>query len=727
MRIVRTIFLSLLAAFFVTAAVLLSIDGNLSRLTGWSHLRPGDNLFPGGKEVFDTVSWMRIQDADDMVECEKKPNGTWWVTKPYYDRMDPAMAQAIVMFSENAKIVDSLPLNNIVRGSMREFGVESSPLHFTLKSQDKEDGRATTRARFTLGSRVPWYVMTEDAQSKQMLPGETVYLRTPFYGRDKRIHVVTLGEILRVFQSGMAHVRDHRPLLFHEKNVKEITIEQDGRKLVVGLDSTGNKWSILSPLSLAADEAAVMKLIVDLQKLSADKISEPQDMPIPREAKDRATKVTLAFRGKEAPVTLSLFLPEATEANSHVTHGLATVSDRDAVFQIPLKSTTHEEKGEVKVDRVGMRDLPLTLSELRSRSFTDIVPDNVVRMSLSKEGMRYPLLLQYIPGEELGRVEAKWLYSADRKPFRDADMAQVSELLAALSHLPVAGFATDPLSESGDSSTDAARFGLNAPAYTLMVAMRPCTERARLFGRDVPLVKDKAVRTYVFRRMKHGNTGVWYGKELGKPSVYEMSSKAMGAFSSDPLVWEHKKLLSFLTYQVKHLGISKLPRSGEARMETLDTTYDYLDESWKATKDGEDVSAKLNPHRASFYLKTLQEMNVRMWLDSEDEEALKALETPLCRITLDLEIEEAPDMVVIDAEKRGGPQDASDEDVDRALRDAAMGNLPKRKESYTIELAPSSVLSGKNGYFYGRISGRKELFTLPLNTVQVLFSDLMEH
>lgn len=162
-------------------------------------------------------------------------------------------------------------------------------------------------------------------------------------------------------------------------------------------------------------------------------------------------------------------------------------------------------------------------------------------------------------------------------------------------------------------------------------------------------------------------------------------------------------------------------------METLDTTYDYLDESWKATKDGEDVSAKLNPHRASFYLKTLQEMNVRMWLDSEDEEALKALETPLCRITLDLEIEEAPDMVVIDAEKRGGPQDASDEDVDRALRDAAMGNLPKRKESYTIELAPSSVLSGKNGYFYGRISGRKELFTLPLNTVQVLFSDLMEH
>ncbi len=293
--------------------------------------------------------------------------------------------------------------------------------------------------------------------------------------------------------------------------------------------------------------------------------------------------------------------------------------------------------------------------------------------------------------------------------------------------MPVAGFATDPLSESGDSSSDAERFGLNAPAYTLMVAMRPCAERAVLFGRDVPLVKDKSIRTYVFRRMKHGNTGVWYGKEQGKPSVYEMSSKAMGAFASDPLVWENKRLLSFLTYQVKHLGISKLPRSGEARMENLDATYDYLDEPWEAKLDGQDVSGKLNSHRANFYLKTLQEMNVKMWLDPEDADALKALETPLCRIRLDLEIEDAPDMVVIDPEQQGGLTGASSEDVDRALRDAAMGNLPKKKVSYIIELAPSSVLSGKNGYFYGRISGRKELFALPLNTVQILFSDLLEH
>lgn len=162
-------------------------------------------------------------------------------------------------------------------------------------------------------------------------------------------------------------------------------------------------------------------------------------------------------------------------------------------------------------------------------------------------------------------------------------------------------------------------------------------------------------------------------------------------------------------------------------MENLDATYDYLDESWEAKLDGQDVSGKLNSHRANFYLKTLQEMNVKMWLDPEDADALKALETPLCRIRLDLEIEDAPDMVVIDPEQQGGLTGASSEDVDRALRDAAMGNLPKKKVSYIIELAPSSVLSGKNGYFYGRISGRKELFALPLNTVQILFSDLLEH
>ena len=88
MRIISTIVLVLLAALCVTAATFLAIDGNIARLTGWYHFKPGMPLFSKENTTkLQDVSWMRIESLHDRIECAKQADGSWWITKPFHDRM----------------------------------------------------------------------------------------------------------------------------------------------------------------------------------------------------------------------------------------------------------------------------------------------------------------------------------------------------------------------------------------------------------------------------------------------------------------------------------------------------------------------------------------------------------------------------------------------------------------------------------------------------------------
>ena len=115
MRILPTVLLSLTAIGSVTLSAFLAVDGNLARITGWYRFEPGMHLF--AKENADwlnEVCWMRIQDLHDEIVCTKDEEGTWWIVKPFRDRLSPAVVQAIFSFTANARLVDTLPLNNVL-------------------------------------------------------------------------------------------------------------------------------------------------------------------------------------------------------------------------------------------------------------------------------------------------------------------------------------------------------------------------------------------------------------------------------------------------------------------------------------------------------------------------------------------------------------------------------------------------------------------------------------
>ena len=66
MRTFRFILLILITLASVGAAVLLTIDGNLSRIIGRTAFSSGERLFPYTREEMNEVSWMRINCVGDV-------------------------------------------------------------------------------------------------------------------------------------------------------------------------------------------------------------------------------------------------------------------------------------------------------------------------------------------------------------------------------------------------------------------------------------------------------------------------------------------------------------------------------------------------------------------------------------------------------------------------------------------------------------------------------------
>ena len=182
---------------------------------------------------------MRIKDLHDEIVCAKDENGVWWIIRPFKDKLSPAAVQAIFAFTANARLVDTLPLNNITRSNMREFGVETAPHTIVLKKPDGKDS-LTTVARYTLGSTSPWLADAGDGES--LLP--TTYLRTSFYGRDKRIHVVS-GNILNIFKDGLEALRDSSPMQFDIEQIRGITITTGENQLKINRTLEAAQLSIM--------------------------------------------------------------------------------------------------------------------------------------------------------------------------------------------------------------------------------------------------------------------------------------------------------------------------------------------------------------------------------------------------------------------------------------------------------------------------------------------------
>ncbi len=750
MRLLTTITLFLLAVLAVTMSVFLKVDGNLARVTGWYRFEPGMPLFfrentEQLEEQLDKVCWMRIEDLNDRIECARDEFGNWWIVKPFRDRLAPEAAQAILSFTGRATVVDTLPLNNTTRSNMREFGVETSPHRITLKVQDS-DGGLTTIARYTLGSASPW--LADAGNGTDLLP--TTYLRTNFYGRDKRIHVVS-GNILGLFKDGLEALRDPRPLQLVPEDAVAVSIRKEAgetgeaEEIELSRISAESDWSITAPVLTAADEDNVTALLRALSRLSALRVLEAADVTLPEHPAYTVTVQSISGHKEE----LQLY-PEFDDRDGRACY--ATVTGRPVVFVLPAERRVKRsgsyanlinavcklpvlpDKSLAQVhaaaNTIYTGELALSLPKLRSLHFSNLDEKDIARVSLRDTRSASALRLLLIPGDADSEVDDIWMFATQNHPaYRKAESAAVKRLLTGMREIPVEEVVAD--AAPGEQPPLAA-YGLNRPDLMLSVLPRPCVVRTNLFGLDLPLVKDRHPRVFLLRRYPDPATGkrCWFGAEMGGASVCRLSTKFTRLLSLRAEKWKEEQLFNFPVSAVRRITLDYQ----EARMVL---NYDHLDSAWSGTLGDEDVSLRINPHRAEHYLRSLRKLKVKQWLEEQDEDARLALRTPAFSVKLDLEITDYSDaertMVEESEDERADserPEDMLDENgndiLDISMQQLANAERAVHQETRTLQIAPADTGADKP-YFYGRIVETGELFILSYDDAMGLAGSVLEN
>lgn len=750
MRYLPTILLTLLTALIAIAAAFIAIDGNLVRLTGWHRIKKGDILFSEQKKLIEeNANWMRIESLHEKIECQRQADGTWWITSPYYDRMSKESAESIIAFSANTKLVDTLPLNNITRSNMREFGVETKPFKVTIKDTDGA-GRSTL-ARYTLGSAAPWY--SDVGDGKSIMP--TIYMRSNYFGRDKRIHVVT-GNVLKDFRDGLRGLRDLQIMRCAEDDILKIDIKSDDKtaqNISLERASAQSDWVIQTPIITQGDNYSITRLLRSLSKLKALRIQDSNDIKL--NPLDRKTEITIQTTdGKSRSIIL---YKEFYSSNYDCMVQYATISDRSAIFTLQVAPRITRTGGysqvinaifEIPIFEPNMmqkirntkgisytQDIPLDFKKLRSRQFCKLELNEISRIALRSSYDSQLLRLLLIPGDKKSEVSDVWMYSIDNSPYKEAELSSINNLLVALSRVPVVDF-IEEIPMGAQLFEIYARHGLDQPDHTITVLPKQSNFRSLIYGINVSLIKDGEPRSFLIKRKYDPIKDEHYsiGTEYGSNTIYKLSTKLTQFLTQDESAWKKKQLMHFPTSTLRKLSLIY-------QQATLAVEYDYIGEGWKGRMGGKDITPSINPQRAHYYVRNLQKMRAFTWLNKDDKAAIKALRKPVFTVKLELEhyndsmqeaiiIEQSDDKVeelIVQAhtDSNEQSQENSDEsDIDRRMRDQALSELDIVKSTITLEIAPIN-LSPKSK-FYGRIKETGELFIISNEDANSLANSFLE-
>lgn len=746
MRYFPTIFLTLLTALIAVAAAFIAIDGNLVRLTGWHRIKKGDILFSEQKKLIEeNANWMRIESLHEKIECKRQADGSWWITSPYHDRMSKESAESIIAFSANTKLVDTLPLNNITRGSMREFGVETKPFKVTIKETEGK-GRSTL-ARYTLGSAAPWY--SDAGDGKSIMP--TIYLRTNYFGRDKRIHVVT-GNVLKDFRDGLRGLRDMRIMRCEEDDILDIQIKSTDKpsdEISLKRASAQSDWVIQKPILTKGDNYSITQLLRSLIELKALRIQDSSDIEL--NPLDKKTEITIKTLDG-ANLNINLY-KEFYSTSYDCMVQYATISDRPAIFTLQVAPRITRKGGYSEVinaifempifepnimqkirNKKGIsytQDLPLDFKKLRSRQFCKLELNEISRIALRSSYDSNLLRLILIPGDKRSEVSDIWMYSVDNAPYKEAEQTSINNLLGALSHVPVVDF-IEEIPIGANLLEIYTRHGLDQPDHTITVLPRKSNFRSLIYGVNVPLIKDGEPRRFLIKRKYDPIKDEHYsiGTEYGSNAIYKLSTKLTQYLTQDESSWKKKQLMHFPTSTLRRLSLMY-------QQATLAVEYDYIGEDWKGIMNGKDITPSINPQRAHYYVRNLQKMRAFTWLSSNDRAAIKALRKPIFTVKLELEhynesmqeaiiIEQSNEKIedLITQAHSGSDASSQESDIDRRMRNQALSDLDIIKSTITLEIAPINL--SPRSKFYGRIKETGELFIISNEDANSLANTFLE-
>ncbi len=564
----------------------------------------------------------------------------WECVRPYKDRADGVLyMNPLLKFALTSEIIDSTPLSAI---DPADYGFDKNWVRVEF-----QDEAGKTLTSFKIGKSSAWCkrIITKDAKNEQIITDiPTVFVIKEDAKKDRTLYLVADGSssIQKLFKDNFAGFRDHRPFALRRHTLEQVRIKQSGREIILDHTTTASPWFISKPLDLPVDNKAISKLLVGISQLSAIKLHPRESITLP-EASPDDLQIAIKNRYSETETILTVYTPKTGD---NATTCYATVSDRpDIIFELPLQPSD-------KI-KTTISTLPLSINKLRRKSMISLNRNNI-RGFIIRNQVTAPII---IARKKRGD---KYKLLPVGGGILDVNEVAITNLIAAVSIMPVKAFVSD-------AAADISLYNLNDPS--LIIDIRP------LAGKN---------QRVTFAR-KDGHI---YAMANGKNVVWEIEPKVYASIPKKEWEWKTPIIWELLLNDVTDFSIAR-PGQPVTRVH-----YDYLGDSFTCKVGNQDLSEKLNPIQAKFFLNNNHVIAAQKRLGPHHELAQKALENPILIVNIQA--------TAYDDE--GLPTD--------------------KKDSHTIRIAPATRSTNRPAFYYAKADNDPDYLIISPSTYHRLNIDL---
>lgn len=686
MRILPTIFITLISLFLGGLVVMQQLTGNLDFIFGAPAKKVGEmvyNFDPG------EVGRVHILNHDGTRGVLIKTGGAWKLDEPWDDYADARTVKSLIDFAARLQIEDVIQRSEVE--DLADYGLKKSRIEVELF-----DKKGSPICHFKIGRNTAWrgFDPTEEVKPGEKPSSFPTLIVRPFE-KDREDYLYVCTDIVdpnirqvgirSLFADGLRLFRGHQvfyntPLFASEITLKEKNSEITLKRADLRKDTP---WKISKPFDLATNPETLNKLIVGLAQLQAHHVLDESAVALPEplpENIDHSITIRYLVDGTlSAPVTASFYPPESEQASDVrviVTEGS---EKRPAILLVP------------RIAGSTLASLPRTVNSLRSRTLSSLSVRQVKAIEIGgPEGRNVKLALEFDPHERAQRWHTiagqfQGTSGSFLEQYRGpASEPQTAALFQSLIKDEVVGF-------TNDAATDPKKYGFDQPIRQIKITLSDESIANFVIGEQLlphyyakradggrPLeisedayqaaLEGKSHRELTILPAADGNQASpqdlsllgldqptevtvpfsdgtlaihlaqrparhYYANRLdpdgnNTPHVIELKGDSVAKMELQAFRWRTSRLWNISRFDIKGLNIKRQDAPA------LELEYNFYTQIWRATSEGKDVTALLNPHKAEKLLKKLSDIQVHHWLGPDSESAAHRLQTPTLEISV---------------------------------------------------------------------------------------------
>ena len=550
-----------------------------------------------GSRLYDfdinAVRHISITNADGIVgEFEWKPaSKEWFAHKPWSDRA--SSIQPLLTFAEQSVIRKTIPTD---LAAASDFGFEDESHQVTIKDIDQK-----ILADFHIGITSAWKVDIPDAKQ----PNPCIYIRKANTSKNEPTLLCDDPQhiIREYFVNNLVRLRDYAPINpFKIPEIEKVQIVRNGSTIELlqnneestkPLNSFLATWVIKKPIDLRADDDQVKNMLSNFMYLKAQDIIEKKGISLP-DAGTNTIIINIFFHGEESPTIFTIY--PSTLKNNIV---LATISDRpNIIFQLPETVTVEEQ--------ITYKKFPKSVNDLRARDILTMDSSKIKRIAIHSKNAKTVRL----------KKERNWKYFDTNNVKHEVNKEALEEFVLSIYKKNIISFVSD-------APSDLKQYELDEPRIKLYLVDNEQHPFILSIGKPVKLMIDEKEQLG------------YYAKVDGQDSVWLVSPGLVSSLSKSEYAWLPNEIVQIGIGAIKNIVRS---RTGK---ETQFIDFDFAADRLKVY-EGEDIDPekntnityKVDPARASYFIKVLCSLKAERRLDPNNLELIKNLKEPVLKIDI---------------------------------------------------------------------------------------------